>query len=254
MPNEIKKKVEHHGSGLLGMLAGLFGKFLSPVLRLIGPAMSILGKIAGVIPQLLKFLGPAAAVAAAGYAGYKVGQWINEKTHDSDKIVSALRDSKDMEQAGATASAVSAGLGNVINNNNDKLKGTGFRQVNATSFVDDAGKTYTHATLPPEIRSKISTINNTIQRATNVATPSPVAVQAAASSARVEAASAENVTVKNSKESSTVVNNITNNKTMTVPSARATEQNINIMTRNPEGTVGSYVASLFNHPVVRLPM
>ena len=47
--------------------------------------MSVL-KVAG------RFLGPAAAVAGAGYAGYKAGSYLNEKLGLSDKISSAAMD------------------------------------------------------------------------------------------------------------------------------------------------------------------
>lgn len=69
------------GIGTKG-IAGLFSDFFG--------GNSFLGRIVGFIPKLLKMAGPAALVAAAGYAGYKFGEWLNETFDLSTKIGDAI--------------------------------------------------------------------------------------------------------------------------------------------------------------------
>jgi putative chitinase len=70
------------------------GSLLSMVPTVVGLGSlgPMLKKVGGVIPKLGKFLGPAGAAAMAGYIGYEVGSWLNEKFKLSDKLLNLMPD------------------------------------------------------------------------------------------------------------------------------------------------------------------
>lgn len=61
--------------GLLGSVMNMF--------KMVGPILSTVGTALG---SVVSVLGPALAVFAAGFAGYKIGEWLNEKFDLADKL------------------------------------------------------------------------------------------------------------------------------------------------------------------------
>lgn len=81
---------EDKGEGLLG---GIFGAFQG--IDAVGDTIRHFGKLGGAIGKLtpaLTFLGSAALVAAAGFAGFKIGEWLEEKTGIGKKTGGAAAD------------------------------------------------------------------------------------------------------------------------------------------------------------------
>lgn len=102
--DEIMKKLEDGGffSGLMKAIVGVGSTIALTLKSAIGGVMSAIGGIATSLggslaqlatrlaPMIAKFAGPAAGVAAAGYAGYKAGQWLNENTDIQENIASGI--------------------------------------------------------------------------------------------------------------------------------------------------------------------
>lgn len=63
------------------------GGFISNLLA--GP-MKVLSNVAGVIASIGRVIGPAALVIGAAYAGFKIGEWLNDKFKLSDKLVDGI--------------------------------------------------------------------------------------------------------------------------------------------------------------------
>lgn len=99
--------------GIMGFLPGI-GAIISPILGILssigsgiagiatklgGAAMSAVKSVApkalGALKAGGRFLGPAAAVAGAGYAGYQAGQWLNENTNIQSNIASGIEKTQD---------------------------------------------------------------------------------------------------------------------------------------------------------------
>lgn len=79
--------------GLLGSLkTGLMGIVTAVMAKLAigGGAAGAVGKAAGLAGGAAKMLGGAALVGAAGYAGYKAGEWLNENTGIQEGIASGI--------------------------------------------------------------------------------------------------------------------------------------------------------------------
>lgn len=84
---EIKKKLGSRGGGLLD---GIIGKVKNLLGSMFGGLLGLVPKFATLIPSLIKFLGPAALVAGAGFAGYKLGQYLDKKFELHEKAVSGV--------------------------------------------------------------------------------------------------------------------------------------------------------------------
>lgn len=88
----IAQATEQAGGGLLGNLLGMFGRG-----GLAGGVAKQLGGLAGkLLPNLARMAGPAAAVGAAGYGGYKAGEWLNEKmgAAEDGTVLADIREAK----------------------------------------------------------------------------------------------------------------------------------------------------------------
>jgi hypothetical protein len=244
--DEIKDKINQSGEGFMGLLS----KFFAPIAAFISTGVAALTALAPI-------LGGLAAIAVAAYAGYKIGQWLEDKFHVSEKLVDKFGPQYDNNKV-----LPSAGKDAL----NKKLEGTGFTSLGAGKFRDNSGNIVKHDALPPAIKSKLDSGVSTVPtpgaaKATNSQpSPAPVAVIAkdtatSMASKKVDSASTENAQMKQKPASAPIIHqSIDNRKTVTQGGSSSAKPSIVISTRNLEPSVGNYIGSIFNHPVVRFPM
>jgi hypothetical protein len=250
--DDIKDKVSH-GSILTTLLAGLA--------TVLGPFLALLPMIGTALAAIAPLLGGLIAVAGAAYAGYKIGQWLNDKFHISDKVVSGVEKVEgwlgmdNPEAAGKRATktitfAESAAI------TNKKLEGTGYTLTNTNEYTDASGKKLKSADLPANVQAKIS-LGTTATPAISTATAAIAApATSAAAAKRIDAASTDNSNMKAAAASPTVIQNIDNSSKVAPSSSNegGAAGPIVIAVRNMESSVGNYIGTIFNHPAVRLPM
>jgi hypothetical protein len=258
--DDIEKHVE--GGGLIGLLS----KFFAPMLALLPMISTALAAIAPILGGLV-------AIAAAAYAGYKIGKWLDDKFHISTKIGEAL--------APKYENKASAPRKELIASTNKKLEGTGYTSQGGGKFTDPSGNTIDIKDLPPNVKAKIgiaddvkpvvmpvpaaSTITSVPAASTITSVPAVASTAAATmvasnakamASAKIDEASSENTKMK-SDAPVPIIQNITNNRPaaqMPQGSSSGGSNIVRINVRNMEPSVGSYVSEIFNHPVLRLPM
>lgn len=245
---KLDEILEHvKGGGILGMLGGLFSKFLSPVMKLIGPVLSLVGRIGSILPQLIKFLGPAAALAASAFAGYKVGQWIDEKTGASDKLVKGIEKvesvfGKGAEAAGKKATTTTVGA-DLRTTQNRALSDTSYTAVSPGIYRDSrTDETVKYVDLPQSVKAKLGQ---------GIQAPDTSGV-----AKKIDAVSAENKNMN--KSGAPIIQNIDARKNITAPSGGGGDSGgpaiVAINVRNMESSAASYISQIFNHTVLRLPV
>lgn len=231
---EISKKLdENSGGGLLGGIGG-------------GGALRLLASAA-------RLAGPALGVAAAGYAGYKVGEFINEQTGASEAIADVLTNDKSEEEVAAEDKKVNS---SAIDKLNMKLKGTGYTALGAGKYRGPEGKVYSKPELPPQIIQKLDGPGAQVQQSVTP-TPPPVipppqVVPREIPTQQVGQLSQENDSLRSERTQPQVVVAPLPQPTITAPpvdNTPAKQETVMIQVRNVEPTISTYVASIFDHPV-----
>ena len=243
--DDIKKHVDAQKGGILSSLMGMLGKFL-------GPVLGLLPLIGTALTAIAPLLGGLVAIAGAAYAGYKIGQWLNNKFKIAEKIDDVIGPKYDPNKGGAHANTLKE-----VAAVNKKLEGSGYTALGAGQYKDTSGHVVKHDALPASVRAKLGEGAAT----TTTAAPSPMAVAsqapvaAAAAAARVDSASSDNAGMKAAAAAPVVNLTKNDNRQIIAPSKSSSSQGtIMVAVRNMEPSVGAYVASIFNHPVLRLPM
>ena len=138
----------------IGRGAASVGRGALTAARAAGPA---LGRIA---TTAARFAGPAAAVAGAGYTGYKVGQAIDSGVEKltgkslSDRTASGI--GAITGQNSEAADAVRAGeltFAETKKKKNEQLKGTGYELVAPGKYKGPDGQIISQNQLPPQVQS-----------------------------------------------------------------------------------------------------
>ena len=98
-PEEIEKK-EDKGS-VLSSILDTFASMGKGILSAFTDATKLLGPIISSIGPLVRALGPAAAIAAAGFVGWEIGSYLEDKFKVSDKIAKGVSNSPVLSEEGA---------------------------------------------------------------------------------------------------------------------------------------------------------
>ena len=268
--DEILKKLEEMQDGKGGLLKALLGGLMG----------SLLGGIGKLLGPLMKLAGPIAAIAGAGAAGYAVGKGI-------DKGVEALTGKAASDWAASGVGAVTgqnaegnkaahAGEGSANSKISEKLKGTGYELVGPGKYKGPDGKVVGRKDLPPEVSAKLGSgpagpataaKQESAPTATSAPAPAPTATPAPAPAAaankqeqQVAPLSSENASLKEDKPAQvSVVNSQPQGELPKMMKAgfdavmgklNKSTQPEYIQVRNDEISVSTYVASIFDHPVV----
>lgn len=251
-----KKKIEKELDDIKKHLSG--GGLLSLIGKFFGPLLAILPMIGTALAAIAPVLGGLVAIAGAAYAGYKIGQWLDKKFHLGEKASHAVSWAQNKLGLGGPDS-IKAWHDNSISKLNKKLSGTGYTAMGAGQYKDSKGNVVKKINLPPSIKAKLDGVPKTPKISTTV----PPAVKAkisapatqAMAAAKIDSASTENAGMKSTPVSApTVINKIDNRRMAPTPSNGNNTSDITIKTRNMEPSVGNYIGSIFNHPVVRLPV
>lgn len=98
-PEETEKK-EGKGS-ILRSILDTFVSMGKGILSAFTQATKLLGPIISSIGPLVRALGPAAAIAAAGFVGWEIGSYLEDKFKVSDKIAKGVSNSPVLSEEGA---------------------------------------------------------------------------------------------------------------------------------------------------------
>jgi hypothetical protein len=228
----------------------------------------LLAGIGTLLGPLLSLAGPIAAIAGAGLAGYAVGTGI-------DKGVEALTGKAASDWAASGVGAVTgqnaegnkaahAGEGSANSKISEKLKGTGYELVGPGKYKGPDGKVVGRKDLPPEVSAKLGSgpagpATAAKQESAPTATPAPAAA-ANKQEQQVAPLSSENASLKEDKPAQvSVVNSQPQGELPKMMKAgfdavmgklNKSTQPEYIQVRNDEISVSTYVASIFDHPVV----
>lgn len=257
--DDIDKKVGHRGvDGMIASLLGGLGmKILGMITSLLKKGATLLVRTVvnafkSMAPRVAKFLG------LDGLEG--IGAALEGATGVAEVGVMAkgLYDTL----SGTTYKEKKAATDDRLSKYGVKLISGG--QDGSTRGYEIDGKQYTYDQLPKEYKNVIDAYGNPDQRAATAqkalaeikANPTPyqqmqknqagtmlpeVTVSAKSPSVAREAAD-------DSSSAPTIYND---NRTMAAPSKdKGSDQTVVIQTRNPEGSAGSYIGSIFDHPVV----
>lgn len=255
--DKILEKLEDMEDGKGGLLKGLLGGLMG----------SLLGGIGKMLGPLLRLAGPLAAIAGAGAAGYLVGKGIDAGTEAltgraaSDWAASGVgavtgqnAEGNAAAKAGESTFAQSAAI------TNNKLKGTGYELVAPGKYKGPDGTVVSKNELPMEVQQKIKpgaypdaqgVVRGKIER------PAPTPNK---QEQQVAPLSSENAALKEDKPAQvSVVNAQPQGELPNMMKAgfdavlgklnKSTEPEY-IQVRNDEQSVSTYVASIFDHPVV----
>lgn len=199
---------------------------------------------------LKRLLGP----IGVGLTAYEVGGAINEATGASEKIADAFSDDKTPQEAEAEDKKLSdQGKAKI----NSKLQGTGFTALGGGKFQGDDGKIYNRSELPQEVQQKLPggvqapavTQPQVTPEAKETATPPEPRKR---EEAPVQQLSEENDQLRREQQQQpppVIVAPQQTNLQMGQQQERQSQPVI-IQTRNTEPSVSTYVASIFDHPVV----
>ena len=255
--DKILEKLEDMEDGKGGLLKALLGGLMG----------SLLGGIGKMLGPLLRLAGPIAAVAGAGAAGYAVGKGIDAGTEAltgraaSDWAASGVGAVTGQNAAGnAAAKAGESTFAQRAATTNSKLKGTGYELVAPGKYKGPDGKVVSKNELPAEVQQKIKpgaypdaqgVVRGKIER------PAPTPNR---QEQQVAPLSSENASLKEDKPAQvSVVNTQPQGELPKMMRAgfdavlgklnKSTEPEY-ILVRNDETSVSTYVASIFDHPVV----
>jgi hypothetical protein len=255
--DKILEKLEDMEDGKGGLLKALLGGLMG----------SLLGGIGKLLGPLLRLAGPIAAVAGAGAAGYAVGKGIDAGTEAltgraaSDWAASGVGAVTGQNAAGnAAAKAGESTFAQMAATTNSKLKGTGYELVAPGKYKGPDGKVVSKNELPAEVQQKIKpgaypdaqgVVRGKIER------PAPTPNR---QEQQVAPLSSENASLKEDKPAQvSVVNTQPQGELPKMMKAgfdavlgklnKSTEPEY-IQVRNDEQSVSTYVASIFDHPVV----
>jgi hypothetical protein len=240
--DEIIKHVK--GKGFLDMLADFFKPLLAAVMAPIAEAMAIIAPL----------LGGLVAIAAAAYAGYKIGQWLDDKFHIHEKVVQGVEGmaqdylgiaSPELSGYAATRTRTQSELQSSINK---KLEGTGYKNVGTALYQDASGKQIKASDLPENVKAKIGYPSTATAK---ISAP----IVASASASKIDSASSDNSSMKAGSSAPVIVQN-DNRKTIQSSGGGGSGPApiVAITVRNVEPSVSAYVAGIFNHTVLRLPL
>jgi hypothetical protein len=257
--DEIKK---HQSGGLIDSLMKMFTGLLAPALALLGTIGTALSAVAA----------PILAVAAAAYAGYKIGQWLEKKfnlgSHIADFVGKLTGQNAEAERA-----TKSTTFEENSHNTNKALEGSGYKLVSPGTYEGPNKEKVKAADLPPEIKMKIESAHGnkgTINRnapavppategvvPTDVPSPTVAPTVTPSVANKIEATSSENEQLKQ-EASAPVINQVIKNdnriinRTMQSGGGDGGVGVINV--RNSEPSAAGYIGQLFNHPVMRFPL
>lgn len=253
--DEILKKLEEMQDGKGGLLKALLGGLMG----------SLLGGIGKLLGPLLRLAGPIAAVAGAGAVGYAVGKGIDAGTEAltgraaSDWTASGVGAITGQNAEGNKAAH--AGEGSASGKINEKLKGTGYELVGPGKFKGPDGKIVSRKELPPEVSAKLGSAPAAASKQEPAEAPKQEPVPAPnKQEQQVAPLSSENAALKEDKPAQvSVVNSQPQGELPKMMKAgfdavlgklNKSTQPEYIQVRNDEQSVSTYVASIFDHPVV----
>jgi tetrahydromethanopterin S-methyltransferase subunit B len=243
----IKETVEKSSRDGLGKIMGFIGTAIKGLMAVVGPALAALSEM----------LLPIIAVVGAGIAGYKIA-----KALGADKAGAAIA-SGFGKLTGQDAEANKAAHGNEISHEemtkrqNAKLEGTGYTWAGPGKFKDKDGNIVSNDKLPKDVQEKIAGKDFQSQDAALTrkeyanSQKGTTQVQSKAKEDAVSQPSAENKQLSDSrnKNTTTVVNVPAKQQAPNVIQSNKDSGGI-IIIRNTEPSVATYVASIFDHPVV----
>lgn len=253
--DKILQKLEDMEDGKGGLLKGLLGGLMG----------SLLGGIGKMLGPLLRLAGPLAAIAGAGAAGYLVGKGIDAGTEAltgraaSDWTASGVGAITGQNAEGNKAAH--AGEGSASGKINEKLKGTGYELVGPGKFKGPDGKIVSRKELPPEVSAKLGSAPAAASKQEPAEAPKQEPVPAPnKQEQQVAPLSSENAALKEDKPAQvSVVNSQPQGELPKMMKAgfdavlgklNKSTQPEYIQVRNDEISVSTYVASIFDHPVV----
>ena len=252
--DEILEKLEKVGSGGGGM-----GSALAAGAGALATAASSAATRAALRRGALsagKFIaGRGIPLVGAGLAGYEVGSYLNEATGASDAIVDAVSSDKSQEEIAAEDAKNAQDAKTKLNN---KLKGTGYTALGGGKYRGPDGQVYSRDNLPSDVQQKLGGTVNPQPPQQSAQTPTPQATETATppqptpkEQPPVGDLSNENDELKRAQQQQPPV--IVAPQQTTVQTAQQ-QDNKNqvtvIQTRNVEPSVSTYIASIFDHPVV----
>lgn len=188
-------------------------------------------------------------LVGAALTGYEAGEALNEATGASQGISDALSDDKSKEEVAAEDKNLS---NQALDRVNSKLKGTGYTALGAGRYQGPDNKIYDKSSLPQDLQQKLGGVvaapTVTPEAAKETATPPEPRPK---EEAPVQSLSNENEELKReqNQQPPVVVAPQQTNLQMAAPQEQKSEPTI-IQTRNFEPSVATYVASIFDHPVV----
>ena len=267
--DEIMKKLDDGGffGGLMKAIAAV-GTTIATILKnSIGSVMKVIMKVAKVLggrlaamatrllPIIARFAGPAAAVAAAGYAGYKAGEWLNENTNIQENIASGIESIKGLFGASDEDKAKEADQQNAQKLYQKRVDAGEKISQSMANFYKSQGVSVDESVVvsdedykkmrkeepaePPKVEPKVD-----VQP-----TPKIPSAQPPQTGAEIDKESREMYDGKEDRKTNEI-------KTLVLPPPaqpprKSNDVNvpITIKVRNTDPTLATYRASIFDHPV-----
>jgi hypothetical protein len=242
---DLMKAIVGVGSTIALTLKAAIGKVMTTIL---GFAGSLGGKLAEMMvrfgPILARFAGPAAAIAGAGLAGWKAGEWLNENTNIQENIASGVdtvkgffgaSDEDKMKQADTESAQKSydkrVASGEKMNQSLANYYESNGVAVDKSLIVDD--KTWASMNQAPKKGGDLKLMRPEDLRG-----------------ADIDRESREMLDGREDKKTNEI-------KTIVLPqqappkksSGAVSEMPVTIKVRNTDPTLSTYRASIFDHPV-----
>jgi hypothetical protein len=237
--DKILELVEKNSEGSSSKLKGL-----------LGGAASMLGGAAmrRMAAQGLKFALRRIPLVAAGLTGYEAGSALTEATGASEAIAGGVGSLTGQNaEANKAVKAGEESKSDTLSKLDKKLEGTGYKALGAGKYQGPDGQIYTRGNLPTDVQQKLGGSQVTPDARENATPPEPRKKE----EAPVQQLSDENQQLKREQQQAPVIvaPQQTNIQSSQQPQQKS-DQTTFIQTRNLEPSVATYVASIFDHPVV----
>ncbi len=219
---------------------------ISGVMSAIGAlATSLGGRLAmlatRLAPMIAKFAGPVAAVGAAGYAGYKAGQWLNENTDIQENIASGIESIKGLFGASEEDKAKQVETESAQKSYDARVSSGGKMNQSLANFYKEKGVNIDESLVVDD--KTWATINQPPKK--------PISQPMEQKGADIDRESREMYDGKEDRKTNEI-------KTIVLPPPAAaptrssggiSDTPVTIKVRNTDPTLSTYRASIFDHPV-----
>ena len=255
--DEIMKKLDDKGSFFGDLMKAIVGVGTTIALTLksaIGGVMSAIGGIAASLggklaelatrlaPMIARFAGPAAGVAAAGYAGYKAGQWLNENTDIQENIASGIDSIKGLFGASDEDKQKQADTESAQKSYDTRVASGGKMNQSLANYYKEKGVSVDESLV----------VDDKTWATMNQSAKTPNIQPAEQRGAEIERESREMYDGKEDRKTNEI-------KTIVLPppaappparsSGGTSDMPVTIKVRNTDPTLSTYRASIFDHPV-----